>query len=320
MRRVFLWVLVPAVAVGLLAAGGVMWVRSSLETTLPNVQSPDLLNIWFDRTPVTVIYVVDGQRVPWHTTADDIRSNLTLWRHLHLAEWNSVPQGLRREGLDRMLDRYRNLLMNPRVWDTMSAEDWDLVPQPMRTLAYRQMTAYWSGYYDVGRKYGLSPRLVADTLSAIVMTESWFEHRGQYVNRDGSRDVGLGGASAYARERLRQLYAEGLVDVELTDDAYDNPWMATRFVALWMSLMLDEAGGDLDLAVRAYNRGMGDAQDSAGAAYLAMVHRRLTRFIQNRNAPPAWAYVWKKGRELEREEWPWVAVRRRRATSSVESR
>ena len=151
MRRVFLWVLIPAVAVGLLAAGGVMWVRSSLETTLPNVQSPDLLNIWFDRTPVTVIYVVDGQRVPWHTTADDIRSNLTLWRHLHLAEWNSVPQELRREGLDRMLDRYRNLLMNPRVWDTMSAEDWDLVPQPMRTLAYRQMTAYWSGYYDVGR-------------------------------------------------------------------------------------------------------------------------------------------------------------------------
>ena len=34
-----------------------------------------------------------------------------------------------------------------QVWDRMRAEDWDDVPQPVRTVAFRQMVAYWSGFY-----------------------------------------------------------------------------------------------------------------------------------------------------------------------------
>jgi hypothetical protein len=178
----------------------------------------------------------------------------------------------------------------------MTADDWDRVPQPIRTIAYRQMVAYWAGYDDVGGRYDVPPRLVAETLAAIVMSESWFDHRGLFVNRHGSRDIGLAGASDFARARLRELHAGGIVDVALSDRDYLNPWAATRFVAIWMSLLLDEAAGDLDLAVRAYNRGIARANDARGTAYLETVRRRLTRFVRNEDAPPAWTYAARRAR------------------------
>lgn len=42
-----------------------------------------------------------------------------------------------------------------------------------------------------------------------------------------------------------------------TDDDYFNPWLASRWLAFWVDLMLQEANGDMDLVVRVYNWGIG---------------------------------------------------------------
>ncbi len=290
----------------LLAGGGYFWLRYYVHATSPAVPRVDPYRGFFDLTPVSVTVTRAGDRVKERVTADDLRSNVTLWRDMDLASWNDVPPPLRRAGLDRMFGRYRDILIDPSAWDRMQPRDWDLVPSPMRTVAFRQMTAYWAGYYEVGAAYGLPRGLVADTLAAIVMSESWFDHRAFLVNRDGTRDVGLAGASEFARARIRELAAAGVVDVQLTDEQYENPWMATRFVAVWMTRLLGESDGDLELAVRAYNRGIAGARDQLGTAYYEAVQRRLRRYVRNREAPAAWDYVWRKGRELERAEWPWM--------------
>ena len=293
-------------AAAVVAGSGYLWIQTWLRTASPFVAPLDVYALFVDSTPVSLTVYAGGEYAPWRATAHAVRTDTALWRRMHLANWNTVPAELRAEGLDALLEANRSVLTNPRRWDGMTVRDWDLVPQPVRTVAYRQMVAYWTGFYGVGHRYGLPPRVVSDTAAAIVMSESWFDHRAIHRDRSGNADIGLAQASDFARARMSELYAQGVVDVDLTTEDYFNPWNATRFAALWFSLLLDEAAGNVDLAVRAYNRGIVNALDDRGLAYLETVNRRLHRFIRNNGAPPAWAHVWQRGRTIGQEEWPWM--------------
>jgi hypothetical protein len=297
-----------AVVIG--TAAGHRWLEVRTEMVSPVVAPVDLRALFFDDRPVRFTVTAGYFAIPVVASHDAVRSDRALWRRMEVSDWDQLPAPLRNDGLEALLSTYRHVLASPPVWDRMSPRDWDHVPPPVRALAFRHMVQYWTGYYDVGRKYGLPPALLADTAAAIVMSESWFDHRAEHVNAWGNRDIGLGQASGFARAKLVELHERGASDVVLADEDYYNPWAATRFVAIWLSHVLDEVDGDLPAAVRAYHRGVRNARRGEGQEYLDAVIRRRRVYLQAPRAGGAWGFIWQRDRELTREAWPWLRSRR----------
>lgn len=59
--------------VAALSAAGIAWLNRALQTVPPTVPAPDLVDIFFDRTPLVVTFTIAGQPLAWHTTADDVQ-------------------------------------------------------------------------------------------------------------------------------------------------------------------------------------------------------------------------------------------------------
>lgn len=287
-RTVAVGALTVALLVGTTFLGRV-WAHRAAPGVLPHVaaKAPDL----FDTRPVTLTVTAFWQRAPKTVTVHELLTDHTLWRQMHIGDWDRVPEPLRARGLSAMLDYYRGVLDGPRAWIGLSVHDWDHVPQPVRALAYIRMAEFWTSRYDVGAGYADDPRLVARTVAAIIMAESWFEHRAINVNEWGNRDLGLAGCSNHCRRVLADMAAEGRLDFVLEDHEYFDPWNGTRVAAIWFGRELARADGDLTLAMAAYYRGRDAARKGEGRAYAANVERLRRQYIDGEGAPPAWAWL-----------------------------
>jgi len=226
--------IVSAIGICVLAAGlggGRVWrearaVDSYIDDHLrvPGPPFPDLLQRWFDLTPVRVPYTAAWQKFAVTVPRHQFETDPTLWQRMHFEDWDRLPARERVVPLHRMLERSGHVIHARECWPSMTAADWDRVPQPIRAIAILAVLDHWTRFYDVGAEFHLSRARMVQVVQSIVMSESWFEHRSLLVNTDGSHDLGLAGASEYARGVIRKWHAAGRVDFTFEADDYYNPW------------------------------------------------------------------------------------------------
>ena len=253
------------------------------------VRPPAPLRALSDLRPVAITTTTpDWKKVHEVVTVDGLRTDRVLWRRMHFGDWDAIPKAIREPALGALIHAYRPVLADAAQWQQMSAADWDKVPQPIRAMAYLRMVWYWAIAEDVGAEFGLEPRRVAHTIAAIVMAESWFEHRAVNENQWGNRDLGLAQCSDHCRTELASMAADGQISFSLSDADYFNPWIATRVATVWFNRELRAAGGDVDLALRAYHRGLDQANDALGDGYHARVTRLRRTYITAQLQSPTW--------------------------------
>ncbi len=245
------------------------WPPSAYQTVVGNADKP-----------VSATVTVNWHRIPFATSIRNIENYGFFWRNAYIEDWDTVPEDVREKGLDRMLNKYGQLIWNSSLWPEMAPSDWDHVPQPIRSMAFMKMLDYWSGQCTACDEDD------AETLKAIVMGESWFEHRAVNEKR-GNRDIGLSQASDYARRMINKMHKR-----EMSDEDYLNPFKATEAAVLWFDRMLQESEGDRSRAVRAYYTGIRRARRGLGSEYLDNVTRIRNEYIRNMGNSPAWKFLY----------------------------
>ena len=290
-RRIGALIVTALITVG--AAAGFSRLHEFVsERALPAAApAPTPLHSVTDRRLVTVTLTTPAwTKVREVVTVSALRTDRRLWRQMHLGDWDRIPEAIREPALRNMITAYAPVLAGPRTWRQMTPDDWDSVPQPIRAMAFLRMVWHWSVAEKVGIDFGLQPRRMAHSIGAIVMAESWFEHRAVNVNEWG-RDLGLAQCSTFCQQIVAAMGLTGVIRFIPSEADYFNPWVATRIATIWFKRELIRAEGDVNLAIRAYHRGIDDAMDEKGDVYLARVLRLREQYIREQTASATWRFL-----------------------------
>ena len=290
--RILLAIVVCVLTGGVLS--GLVWVHrfvTSIDAPAP-VRPPLPLASLSNLRPVAITLTTPAwTKVNETVTVDQLHTDHRLWRQMHFGDWDAVDPVYRTTALRAMIGSYGALFHGPSGWRHMTAADWDDVPQPVRSMAYLRMIWHWARVEGVGAEFDLRPEHAAQTIGAIVMAESWFEHRALNQNQWGNRDFGLAQCSDYCREEIAAMVARCEVMFRPTEADYFNPWIATRIATVWFRRELRLADGDVDLAARAYHRGIEDALDEKGDVYIAKVQRLREQYIRAQGSSETWRFL-----------------------------
>ena len=116
----------------------------------PAVPSIDVFAALFDTRPLRLNTTVMWQKLPHVIPRWQFLIDYTIWRRMNVEDWDGLPEDIRTAALGHMLDRYGSLVSARAKWPAMSAADWDLVPPTIRAMAFVGMVEHWLDVYCVG--------------------------------------------------------------------------------------------------------------------------------------------------------------------------
>jgi hypothetical protein len=295
--RILRWLAVVAFAASLVAGALVFGTHLYLTQPVPAPPVPQLSLVRVlsndTRVPITTT-TPSWKKLHEFVTVDRLRSDHTLWNRMQFRDWDSIPQAVREPALLAMINAHRDVMGGPLVWREMTPDDWDGVPQPIRAIVFLRMVWYWTIAEDVGADFGFEPVRLAPTIGAIVMAESWFEHRALNENPYGNRDLGLAQCSDPCRRTIASMAEAGEIDFAPSEAEYFNPWIAARVAVVWFERELTRASGDVELAIRAYHRGIDNALDEKGEIYLKGVLDKRERYVLKGGTSATWQFLAKE--------------------------